>query len=199
MPSVAISRVLCSLGLMTHLCKETRAALQQEGSPCFCVREESRLSWGTLATRNPEAKTVVQSCAHVSRLHPPSNHAYWDHVITLHMQVSRLWSRRGLLILELSRRKAWLRPCPCGGSWPAWPGQTWRNINISDQLGRYTLLLSCLGTVVRCFGGISAEEVFLTLAGLWRIGCSELREGIKHVLFFFALLVATYETQRTIS
>ena len=27
-------------------------------------------------------------------------------------------------------------------------------------------MLSCLGTVVRCFGGISAEEVFLTLADL---------------------------------
>ena len=29
-----------------------------------------------------------------------------------------------------------------------------------------SILLSCLGTVVRCFGGISAEEVFLTLADL---------------------------------
>ena len=27
-------------------------------------------------------------------------------------------------------------------------------------------VLSCLGTVVRCFGGISAYEVFLTLADL---------------------------------
>ena len=27
-------------------------------------------------------------------------------------------------------------------------------------------MLSCLGTVVRCFGGISTEEVFLTLADL---------------------------------
>ena len=30
----------------------------------------------------------------------------------------------------------------------------------------FNLLLSCLGTVVRCFGGISAEEVLLTLADL---------------------------------
>ena len=54
----------------------------------------------------------------------------------------------------------------------------------------FNLLLSCLGTVVRCFGGISAEEVLLTLADLWRIGCSELREGIKHVLFFFFCVVS---------
>ena len=42
----------------------------------------------------------------------------------------------------------------------------YHHIYIYKYLAEVVFLLSCLGTVVRCFGGISAEEVFLTLADL---------------------------------